>query len=457
MMMGGGARSSAAGKVRSAAGAGMARPAAAEKNGLEKFLHNLHVLVLGILGGAPAAAETTERSTVQSDLQMWLDGVDGLTDARRDAILAMLEEEEVASVEVLATMWRDGDIQQLEDFQALRKGARAALRKAILKLGKGETFPPKSEAASPVSLGMASSPNAAAGSPWGNTLSPNAAASSPGGFGMASSPNAAAGSAGGFGMASSPMAGGAPPGGFGMASSPNAAAASRGGFGMASSPNAAAGSSGGFGMASSPNFGMDSYPQAAALSPEEARAEAERARMEAEMARMEAYAAAQNMGLFFESIEEQGERAETPLFTAAAKGEIGPVQLLLTARANVMARDKYGLTSLCVASRFGRSEVVQHLGEVGGRELIMAASNNGWTALHEASSEGHLEVVQLLGEVGGKELIMAKNKDGNTAKVYAKTNNHTAVSQYLESHGSKKSGFRKWGGKGGISGGRARN
>eukprot|EP00285_Hemiselmis_virescens_P000683 CAMPEP_0173414882 /NCGR_PEP_ID=MMETSP1356-20130122/84560_1 /TAXON_ID=77927 ORGANISM="Hemiselmis virescens, Strain PCC157" /NCGR_SAMPLE_ID=MMETSP1356 /ASSEMBLY_ACC=CAM_ASM_000847 /LENGTH=641 /DNA_ID=CAMNT_0014377089 /DNA_START=214 /DNA_END=2140 /DNA_ORIENTATION=+ len=471
-MMGGGARSAAAGKVRSAAGAGMARPAAEEKNGLEKFLHNLHVLFLGILGGAPAAAETTERSEGHG-LEEWLDGVDGLTDTGRAAILAILEEEEVASVEVLAEMWRDGDIQELHEFQALKKGARAALRKAILKLGFGENSPPVS---SPASLGMASSPNAGAGFPaaWGNTLSPNPAASSPVGFGMASSPKAGGGLPGGFGMASSPMSGGGPPGGFGMASSPTAGGGSPGGFGMASasrSPMAEAASK----AAWQKDERARMQAEMAQVASQAAAQKAERARMEAEKARMQALAEAKDMGLVVKGIEEKkGDMAQTPLCTAASNGDLGNVKLLLKANANIMAKNTNGWTSLYIAASKGHLEVVKHLGEMGGKELIMAKntigrteaswggggeelimtpSNGGRTALYVASQNGHMGVVKHLMEVGGRGLIMAKDKNGDTAEMIARKGNKTDIADYIEANPTGPPASLTPGGGGGLGGG----
>src|SRR5277367_3471576 len=87
-------------------------------------------------------------------------------------------------------------------------------------------------------------------------------------------------------------------------------------------------------------------------------------------------------------------RSATPLNWAAGNGHVEVVKLLLNARANIEAANKYGQTPLHRAAWDGHVEVVKLL--LNARANIEAADKGGRSALSIAQEKGHEEVVMIL-------------------------------------------------------------
>lgn len=88
----------------------------------------------------------------------------------------------------------------------------------------------------------------------------------------------------------------------------------------------------------------------------------------------------------------------TLVHTAAYRGDLHLVQLLLLKGANIEALDKSKQTPLNLASKQGFAEVVSALVEVGAN--VNNADEDGWTALRSAAWGGHLAVVNVLLSAG---------------------------------------------------------
>jgi uncharacterized protein len=80
--------------------------------------------------------------------------------------------------------------------------------------------------------------------------------------------------------------------------------------------------------------------------------------------------------------------------TAAAKGEMDPLQKFLDDGMKVDAQDINGQTALMVAVREGRANVVDFLLQKGAD--ITLSNREGWTALDIAAGHGHAELVEKL-------------------------------------------------------------
>ena len=90
------------------------------------------------------------------------------------------------------------------------------------------------------------------------------------------------------------------------------------------------------------------------------------------------------------------------LVYVASKGRTEIVKALITAEANVNARDdKYGITALMSAAYNGHMETVRVLLSAGAD--VNARDKAGYTALIWAFLRGHKEIVQLLRAAGSRE------------------------------------------------------
>jgi len=77
------------------------------------------------------------------------------------------------------------------------------------------------------------------------------------------------------------------------------------------------------------------------------------------------------------------------------------VNALLTARADVNAKNNSGETALVWASHNGHAKVVKAL--LAARADVNAKANDGRTALKIARAAGYTRTVNLLRQAGGKE------------------------------------------------------
>ena len=108
----------------------------------------------------------------------------------------------------------------------------------------------------------------------------------------------------------------------------------------------------------------------------------------------------------------------TELILAASKGDVGKVNDLLEAGANVDAQNKYGMTALMYASEGNHAEIVDALLEADAD--IDAKNGEGSTALMIAVIHGHEDIVSILLEAGANAKI--KNDSGKRAIDYAREN-----------------------------------
>ena len=112
---------------------------------------------------------------------------------------------------------------------------------------------------------------------------------------------------------------------------------------------------------------------------------------------------------------------------AAWSGHVAVVQYLVTAGAEMEAKDKKGLTALMLAAKKGHVETAQCLVTDGAE--MEAKDKKGLTALMLAAKKGHVETAQCLVTDGAE--LEAKDEDGKTALMWAKSEGHTKVTKLL--------------------------
>ncbi|CAK9051210.1 unnamed protein product [Durusdinium trenchii] len=123
-----------------------------------------------------------------------------------------------------------------------------------------------------------------------------------------------------------------------------------------------------------------------------------------------------------------------PMYSAAARGYLEVVRLLLEAGADVNAEDQDGSTALMIAAHNRHLEVVRVLLEAGADKN--AARQDGATALFAAAFSGQLEVVRMLIEAAADK--NAATAEGGTALMTAAFHGHFEVAQLLLDAGADK-------------------
>jgi ankyrin repeat protein len=81
-------------------------------------------------------------------------------------------------------------------------------------------------------------------------------------------------------------------------------------------------------------------------------------------------------------------------FEAVKNNDVGLVRELIRNGENVNGKDRFGSTSLHVASAYGHTETVQELISCGAS--LNEKDRFGYTPLHYASKNGHTEIVKVL-------------------------------------------------------------
>ncbi len=103
----------------------------------------------------------------------------------------------------------------------------------------------------------------------------------------------------------------------------------------------------------------------------------------------------------------------TPLMSAAEKGHLTTVQVLLNANSiNIDTKNHNGATALYIAAAFGRDDIVKALIQKGANVNI--TDDDGWAPLMYAAEKGHLTTVQALLNANSIN-INARNKKGRAA------------------------------------------
>ena len=115
-------------------------------------------------------------------------------------------------------------------------------------------------------------------------------------------------------------------------------------------------------------------------------------------------------------------------------------RLLLTAGADVNAKNKWGSTPLHAAAREGHTEAVRLLLEAGAD--VNAENEDGETPLHWAAWEGHTDVVRLLLAAGAD--VNAKDKDVRTPLHLAAKKERPDVVRLLLEAGADANGTSRW-------------
>ncbi|KAL5508001.1 hypothetical protein ACEPAH_5619 [Sanghuangporus vaninii] len=127
----------------------------------------------------------------------------------------------------------------------------------------------------------------------------------------------------------------------------------------------------------------------------------------------------------------------TVLHAAASRGHLGVVKWLVEECGGIPdLEDKEGETALHKASLHGHLPVMMYLISAGAD--VKARDGDGWTALHNAASKGYLDIVRWLcevagaaGEVDGVRGVDARSKGGWTPLMNAASKGHLPVVLYL--------------------------
>jgi serpin B len=123
----------------------------------------------------------------------------------------------------------------------------------------------------------------------------------------------------------------------------------------------------------------------------------------------------------------------TPLHQAAQRGDVGEVQALVAAGADVNAKDRRGRTALHVAALEGKQGVVQLLLAQGAD--VKAKDSGGCTPLHLAAWRSRRDVVELL--VAGGANVNDTDNAGLTPVEYAARCGSFGVVELLVAKGAK--------------------
>ena len=122
---------------------------------------------------------------------------------------------------------------------------------------------------------------------------------------------------------------------------------------------------------------------------------------------------------------------EAPLQAAAARGRSRrDLELLLEARADLSAANKYGETALHLAARFGHVEAVRALTELGAN--IDAGDKKGDTPLHHAAHGGSVATIEALVALGADVNAMSDGQGAPALPIHrAATEGHVPALEAL--------------------------
>jgi hypothetical protein len=124
---------------------------------------------------------------------------------------------------------------------------------------------------------------------------------------------------------------------------------------------------------------------------------------------------------------------QTPLHVACEHGRTRIVQVLLTGRAQVGARDRHGFSPLGIAAAHGELEIARLLLAMGA--AVDGASNDGTTPLLASCASGHLPLVRLL--LSRAADVMAIQGSGETPLSAAARRGHAGCLAVLLGAGAR--------------------
>jgi ankyrin repeat protein len=127
--------------------------------------------------------------------------------------------------------------------------------------------------------------------------------------------------------------------------------------------------------------------------------------------------------------------SESPLIKASYYGKLQVVKYLLEKGADIKLTDYKGNTALLNAAYNGHTDVVKELLKNGAE--INERNNHNWNALMQACIEGHYETAKFLLEKGSPTDEIDKEK-GATALTLAKYSGSKKLIELLESYGAKE-------------------
>jgi ankyrin repeat protein len=134
-----------------------------------------------------------------------------------------------------------------------------------------------------------------------------------------------------------------------------------------------------------------------------------------------------------QDINAKNQFGDTPLHSAALRGQKDLVESLIARGADINAKDSLGQTPLHIAAISGHKEVAEMLIAKGAD--INARNISSDTPLHVAALLGKTEVAELLITKGAD--INARVSFGRTPLQVAESNNHKDVADLLRKHGAK--------------------
>ena len=117
----------------------------------------------------------------------------------------------------------------------------------------------------------------------------------------------------------------------------------------------------------------------------------------------------------------------TPLHIAAARGHADAVELLITAGAEVNARNKNGMACLHSAAGGGHTGILKSLIALGAE--VDVRDINEWTPLHITASRGLADAMDLLIAAGAE--VDVRDKTGRTPLHSAALNGHKDIVESL--------------------------
>jgi ankyrin repeat protein len=112
------------------------------------------------------------------------------------------------------------------------------------------------------------------------------------------------------------------------------------------------------------------------------------------------------------------------------------VKVLLAKGADPNVKDRFGRTPLCIAAKFGRTDVVKALLAKGADINMKDRHSHNRTALILAVDNGHIDTVKALLAEGAD--LNARDKFGETALACAKRCGHMKIARSLKEAGARE-------------------